>query len=185
MRTIAIGALSSLIALSTCLSAKAATLLDMEHGITVSFEDASVAGTSAQVGIFVLGTIVSQPIGEWNVTLFDNANVEVASMGPYHGGSIFSGILEGHPYNLGFSTVSYAGTSGSFVFTPLSDGAFTIETASILFFDSDLNLIKRTDGLITQTSAVPEPSTWAMLLIGFGALGFGAYRRRGSSLSVG
>ena len=27
--------------------------------------------------------------------------------------------------------------------------------------------------------AVPEPSTWAMMLIGFAGLGFMAYRRRG------
>ena len=26
--------------------------------------------------------------------------------------------------------------------------------------------------------AVPEPSTWAMMLIGFGALGYAGYRRR-------
>jgi hypothetical protein len=28
------------------------------------------------------------------------------------------------------------------------------------------------------TSAVPEPSTWAMLLLGFAGLGFMAYRRK-------
>jgi hypothetical protein len=27
------------------------------------------------------------------------------------------------------------------------------------------------------SSGVPEPSTWAMLLLGFGGVGFGAYRR--------
>ena len=30
---------------------------------------------------------------------------------------------------------------------------------------------------ITQHSAVPEPSTWAMLLIGFAGLGFAGYRK--------
>jgi hypothetical protein len=30
----------------------------------------------------------------------------------------------------------------------------------------------------TQISPVPEPSTWAMLLIGFAGIGFAAYRRR-------
>jgi hypothetical protein len=32
-------------------------------------------------------------------------------------------------------------------------------------------------GVVT---AVPEPSTWAMMILGFGALGFFAYRRRSS-----
>ena len=30
----------------------------------------------------------------------------------------------------------------------------------------------------TQVGAVPEPATWAMLLIGFAGVGFMAYRRR-------
>ena len=29
-----------------------------------------------------------------------------------------------------------------------------------------------------STSSVPEPSTWAMLLVGFAGLGFAAYRKR-------
>ena len=33
-------------------------------------------------------------------------------------------------------------------------------------------------------AAIPEVSTWAMLLIGFGGLGFVAYRRRNSGLAV-
>ncbi len=33
-------------------------------------------------------------------------------------------------------------------------------------------------GALTLTAAVPEPSTWAMLLLGFAGVGFAAYRRK-------
>jgi hypothetical protein len=36
----------------------------------------------------------------------------------------------------------------------------------------------RTDGTFTTAPAVPEPSTWAMMLLGFGGLGLAGYRRR-------
>jgi hypothetical protein len=36
----------------------------------------------------------------------------------------------------------------------------------------------------TVTTPVPEPSTWAMMIIGFLGLGFLAYRRRGSTLRI-
>jgi hypothetical protein len=38
----------------------------------------------------------------------------------------------------------------------------------------------------TVTAAVPEPSTWAMMILGFAGVGFMAYRRKqnGSALSV-
>jgi hypothetical protein len=32
-----------------------------------------------------------------------------------------------------------------------------------------------------QTSAVPEPSTWAMMILGFVGVGFMAYRRKGQA----
>jgi PEP-CTERM motif len=37
---------------------------------------------------------------------------------------------------------------------------------------------------IEGIAAVPEPSTWAMLLIGFAGIGFGAYRRSRQSGSI-
>ncbi|MBA2402921.1 MAG: PEP-CTERM sorting domain-containing protein, partial [Bradyrhizobium sp.] len=33
-------------------------------------------------------------------------------------------------------------------------------------------------------SAVPEPSTWAMMILGFAGVGFMAYRRRNQSLQT-
>jgi PEP-CTERM motif len=32
------------------------------------------------------------------------------------------------------------------------------------------------------TTAVPEPSTWAMMILGFAGVGFMAYRRRNSAM---
>ena len=54
----------------------------------------------------------------------------------------------------------------------------------------DLGVFPESNGIVTITSipdpipdpstitAVPEPSTWAMMLIGFGGLGFATYRSR-------
>jgi hypothetical protein len=33
-------------------------------------------------------------------------------------------------------------------------------------------------GQFTLTAAVPEPSTWAMMILGFAGVGFMAYRRQ-------
>ena len=39
-------------------------------------------------------------------------------------------------------------------------------------------------GTITMSAAVPEPSTWAMMILGFAGLGFMAYRRRQFAASL-
>lgn len=47
--------------------------------------------------------------------------------------------------------------------------------SSFVFGLDNLTLANNT---VTLTDAVPEPSTWAMLLLGFAGLGFMAYRRK-------
>jgi hypothetical protein len=39
-------------------------------------------------------------------------------------------------------------------------------------------------GEFTIAAAVPEPSTWAMMILGFCGLGFMTYRRKASALSA-
>jgi hypothetical protein len=36
---------------------------------------------------------------------------------------------------------------------------------------------------VTILAAVPEPATWAMMLLGFGAIGLSMRKRRGSRVS--
>ncbi len=65
------------------------------------------------------------------------------------GGVVFAGVID----LVGFTTVTFTGTAGD-------DG---------IDFD---RLVYKGDG------AVPEPATWAMLIVGFGLVGFAARRRR-------
>jgi uncharacterized protein (TIGR03118 family) len=52
-----------------------------------------------------------------------------------------------------------------------------------LFITDGLNGEK--DGLLASITAVPEPSTWAMMLVGFGGLALFAARRRRAALAIG
>jgi uncharacterized protein (TIGR03118 family) len=52
-----------------------------------------------------------------------------------------------------------------------------------LFFTDGINSEK--DGLFGSIVAAPEPSTWAMMLLGFGGLGLLAARRRRASPAIG
>jgi hypothetical protein len=47
--------------------------------------------------------------------------------------------------------------------------------------DSDTNAFE-IDNIVVN-SAVPEPATWAMMLLGFGAIGFSMRRRRAADQS--
>jgi PEP-CTERM motif len=53
-------------------------------------------------------------------------------------------------------------------------GSFTVSVNDLTISLGDPNI----HGTITLTAGVPEPSTWAMLLLGFAGVGFTAYRRK-------
>ncbi|HEY5207074.1 MAG TPA: PEPxxWA-CTERM sorting domain-containing protein [Roseiarcus sp.] len=62
----------------------------------------------------------------------------------------------------------------TYIFDLLFDDRITDSTAAFLktqFYDT------HTGGSFFTSSAIPEPSTWAMMLIGFGGLGFAVARR--------
>lgn len=96
----------------------------------------------------------------------------------------------------GSATISYGGDDDTFLAVnnlivsqeggihPFTNGASVVYgpgTYDITLFYADRQI---TDAQVAfnisgnNISAVPEASTWAMMILGFGALGFGAYRRR-------
>ena len=71
-----------------------------------------------------------------------------------------------------------AAISGDFnIFSPLDSaapsGEFFFNLATV-GGDGDQMLVTS----ITAVTAVPEPSTWAMMILGFAGIGFMAYRRK-------
>jgi hypothetical protein len=59
----------------------------------------------------------------------------------------------------------------AFSFTPL----FGLNTLEVMLTDTGPPTAFRIDGF---AGAVPEPSTWAMMILGFAGIGFMAYRRK-------
>lgn len=68
--------------------------------------------------------------------------------------------------NLGFSVF------GPLNFNPNASGIYTID---LKLFSADN---RQLGDVSIQVNAVPEPSTWAMLILGFAGIGFMAYRRK-------
>jgi hypothetical protein len=63
-------------------------------------------------------------------------------------------------------------------FSPLTNGYVNFSGAfDTVIFSSSQNSLE----IDNISSAVPEPSTWAMLILGFMGVGFMAYRRKGMS----
>jgi phospholipase/lecithinase/hemolysin len=94
---------------------------------------------------------------------------------------ILNSILDGTvPYNPPFTNT----TDPCFTDTPLSPAATTgcgtdgANIASYLYWD-DIHPTARVQALWAKgfETAVPEPSTWAMMLLGFAGLGYAGYRR--------
>lgn len=90
--------------------------------------------------------------------------------------------LTGGISGLSFSVDGTDGTPGSTAGTPLSF-LFTATSTSHLLSFGQVGLTEASpiiDNIVISTvgGAVPEPTSWAMLLAGFGLVGFAARRRR-------
>ena len=58
--------------------------------------------------------------------------------------------------------------------------AFTAGATPEIRFEDSSGVTNNVDGLLDQVTvaSIPEPSTWAMMILGFAGVGFMAYRRR-------
>jgi PEP-CTERM motif len=138
------------------------TLLDGAHLTSGTFYSANIYEDRAQTKLSDTLTI-SGTTGSTFLTLAFLSDSETTTLKPVGGDGQHEDFTE----------------TGSFQF-PSSDGAFTLQakhgdvTDSYTFqFRSDI------------VEAVPEPSTWAMMLLGFAGMGGMAYRRsRKSTLAL-
>jgi Ice-binding-like/PEP-CTERM motif len=73
------------------------------------------------------------------------------------------------------------GTDTAFEGTILAVASVTVDTGATIIDGRAIALnaaVTLDDNTITATQCIPEPSTWAMMLLGFAGLGFAGYRQR-------
>ena len=71
------------------------------------------------------------------------------------------------------NSANYSQTGGPVTFTLSAPTSVNFFIADSFYGDNGTG-----EGVSLAVSAVPEPSTWAMLILGFCGLGFLAYRRK-------
>lgn len=80
-------------------------------------------------------------------------------------------------------TVTGTGTFSNGNAADTSTGMFTLATASQNGMASDVNFTF-TSNVSAVAGAVPEPATWAMMILGMGAVGFAMRRRKNVNTTV-
>lgn len=168
----------------------------------------SIAGTSGTLSANVQSRVILSTDGTYDFywRIFDVAfspsreGGDALTIGALRIGNFGNSVLG---YNANFRTdgVGNHGPSSAFVFDPNTDfvnflfgDALTAGDASyFMFLDTDATSYARNAQLDLATpgspisnlgttfgvAAVPEPSTWAMMLIGFAAIGIATRRRAG------
>jgi autoaggregation protein RapA/B/C len=148
-------------------------------------------------GMYVLGKIDAL---HWQVSKL-NADLSIASSktfatgDPFYyafaiNGTIFAGV-SGDGFGRVTQEFNFATgqlTSTDFTFsgsvTPNIYDTLYDPTADALYLPMNGLLFEVSNASVAFNVAVPEPSTWAMLLIGFAGTGFAIYRRRNGALRL-
>jgi hypothetical protein len=124
------------------------------------------------------------PLGGLPAFTLDSAQVQFPTQEAaiqYHNG-VFNGLFyisdftfQGNPYELNIQ-------GGSFSIVPIVNGFPTF--SHLVNGHINFALSNQQPFTPTVTPAVPEPSTWAMMILGFAGVGFMAYRRRNQMASL-
>jgi hypothetical protein len=156
--------------------------------------------TDGQIGVLQTSNII-----DFNITLTGPTSITDTLLGPLSGsnylqfgtdGQLNSSAFTATPTNLFFdfsATVGtpyllFQGTNGTLLCLAGAPGNCGEGPSAItVFVLGGSNLPISHSGIVeiatvTQTPAVPEPSTWAMMLLGFAGIGFMTYRRKSKAL---
>ena len=131
----------------------------------IGFTDANLSSPTFSENLILTNTLA----GLYSITL------TTSSPGVDFTSAILSGL--GGPYNL--VEIDDDGTNE---FWRLANPITLDPSTYTLTINGNNNSAGSLGGSITISSAIPEPGTWAMMLIGFGAIGF-VYRRRRPTLA--
>ena len=74
--------------------------------------------------------------------------------------------------------------NGSNFFGFIGTQGETIKSISLSFAGGGVDDVRQIRLDQTITTAVPEPTTWAMMILGFAGVGFLAYRRRSDGTTL-
>jgi hypothetical protein len=161
-------------------SAHATTLLDLIDPPTQTDTQYSLAfnATATSTTISIGGYQAPSEEIAYNIGVFlNNAGADLL-------GSTWSFVpaASGSDSFAAGTLLAFLGTTPGFYDTYSQTFATTVGSSySLDFLFSNNTGIAAPSGLLVTTdavTAVPEPSTWAMLLLGFAGLGFMAYRRK-------
>ncbi len=163
------------------------------------------SATGGKTGGYLQG-YENDPLGGTGYFIAPTASAFHGNLSAYAGGTlswdikVFDGaeyfddkdiMISGNGKTVSLSThLNPVGAPGDGWFTysvGLTSANFGTDLATVLSNVSDFELrgefisgteVEGLDNVTLMTAAVPEPSTWAMLLLGFAGIGFMAYRRK-------
>jgi hypothetical protein len=150
-------------------------------GATYDASLTTVGGTVPIGSVALTGTVDETVFGRTSLTETGTLATELTGLSLM---GILTFVNPNNPLN-GDTVVATLGSTpstGSTTITPLQRQEFRISSFFDVFIDVSIpgTIFSKSVGPILVV-AVPEPSTWAMLLIGFAGLGFAALRRAARS----
>jgi hypothetical protein len=196
--------LSTLIFAAGMFAASSASASPITYDVNLNF-DPTVQGGGPGVGT-VTGTVTIDTASNTvtAVNLTESTNNGLSNIGGGFGSPTYSSFTfnqVGQTQTFAFDTVTLLGNNISLFFqsdATIFDGQPIGPTIAIDFpytqggavvpggFASQTSEGKFLYGAVEPAAvvAVPEPSTWAMMILGFASVGFMAYRRRGNSRAL-